>query len=46
MFRKESVDGQHAEGGSKVAVTLTGHAVRGCTGGLTDAVFHLAELIG
>lgn len=32
--------------GSKVAVTLTGHPRRGCTGGLTDAVFHLAELIG
>lgn len=32
--------------GSKVVVTLTGHPVRGCTGGLTDPVFHLAELIG
>ena len=32
--------------GRKVVVTLTGHPVRGCTGGLTDPVFHLAELIG
>lgn len=32
--------------GKKVVVTLTGHPVRGCTGGLTDAVFKLADLIG
>ncbi len=32
--------------GEQVIVTLTGHPVRGCTGGLTDAVFRLADLIG
>ena len=32
--------------GNEVTVALTGHPVRGCTGGLTDAVFHLADLIG
>ena len=32
--------------GTKVTVTLTGHPVRGCTGGLTDAVFKLAGRIG
>lgn len=30
----------------KVVVTLAGHPVRGCTGGLTDPVFKLADLIG
>jgi pterin-4a-carbinolamine dehydratase len=32
--------------GRKVVVTLTGHRMHGCVGGLNDAVFHLAELIG
>lgn len=32
--------------GKEVTVALTGHPVRGCTGGLTDAVFKLADLIG
>ena len=31
---------------TKAVVTLAGHPVRGCTGGLTDAVFRLADLIG
>ena len=30
----------------QVVVTLTGHPVRGCTGGLTAPVFKLADLIG
>ena len=30
----------------QVMVTLTGHPVRGCTGGLTAPVFKLADLIG
>ncbi|HVG07691.1 MAG TPA: 4a-hydroxytetrahydrobiopterin dehydratase [Thermoanaerobaculia bacterium] len=29
-----------------VTITLTGHPVRGCTGGLTGPVFKLADLIG
>ena len=29
-----------------VLVTLAGHPIRGCTGGLTDPVFKLADLIG
>lgn len=29
-----------------VVVTLAGHPVRGCTGGLTNPVFRLADLIG
>ncbi|HET9229120.1 MAG TPA: 4a-hydroxytetrahydrobiopterin dehydratase [Thermoanaerobaculia bacterium] len=32
--------------GLKVLVTLTGHPVRGCVGGLTNPVFKLADLIG
>lgn len=32
--------------GTEATVVLPGHPVRGCTGGLTDAVFNLAELIG
>ena len=32
--------------GKEVTVALTGHPVRGCTGGLTDAVFKLAGRIG
>ena len=32
--------------GKEVTVALTGHPVRGCTGGLTDSVFKLADLIG
>lgn len=32
--------------GTKVTITLTGHPVRGCTGGFTNAVFNLADLIG
>ena len=32
--------------GENIVVTLPGHPVRGCTGGLTDAVFKLAGLIG
>lgn len=31
--------------GKQVLLTLTGHPVRGCTGGLTAPVFKLAELI-
>ena len=31
--------------GKQVLLTLTGHPVRGCTGGLTSPVFKLAELI-
>jgi pterin-4a-carbinolamine dehydratase len=31
---------------TKVVVTLHGHPVRGCSGGLTDAVFNLAAEIG
>jgi hypothetical protein len=30
----------------EVTVTLKGHPVRGCTGGLTQAVIDLAGLIG
>ena len=33
-------------GRKQVVVTLKGHPARGCTGGLTDAVFDLAALIG
>ncbi|HWM90110.1 MAG TPA: hypothetical protein VN493_05035 [Thermoanaerobaculia bacterium] len=32
--------------GGKVIVSLPGYPPRGCTGGLTDAVFKLAGLIG
>lgn len=32
--------------GQTVLVTLTGHPVRGCVGGLTSPVFKLADLIG
>jgi hypothetical protein len=32
--------------GNEVSIILTGHPVRGCTGGLTNAVFNLADLIG
>ena len=32
--------------GTEVAIALTGHPVRGCTGGLTAPVFKLASLIG
>jgi pterin-4a-carbinolamine dehydratase len=32
--------------GNEVTITLTGHPVRGCAGGLTDSVFNLADLIG
>ena len=32
--------------GNEVGIALTGHAVRGCTGGLTGNVFNLADLIG
>ena len=32
--------------GNEVSITLTGHPVRGCTGGLTGSVFNLADLIG
>jgi pterin-4a-carbinolamine dehydratase len=32
--------------GPQVTVILEGHPVRGCTGGLTDPVFRLADLIG
>ena len=35
----------HLSGG-EVVVTLQGHPVRGCTGGLTSKVFTLAGLIG
>jgi len=32
--------------GKEVTITLAGHPVRGCTGGLTGPVFNLADLIG
>jgi pterin-4a-carbinolamine dehydratase len=32
--------------GKEVTIALTGHPVRGCTGGLTNTVFNLADLIG
>ena len=32
--------------GPKVDVTLEGHPIRGCVGGLTVPVFNLAEMIG
>jgi len=32
--------------GKRVAVTLTGHPVKGCVGGLTKAVFKLAAILG
>ena len=32
--------------GKRVLVTLTGHPVRGCIGGLTNAVFRTADMIG
>ena len=32
--------------GERVVVTLKGHPVRGCTGGLGKPVFKLAEMIG
>jgi len=32
--------------GNQVIVALPGHPVRGCTGGLTNPVFKLADLIG
>lgn len=32
--------------GKEVTIALTGHPVRGCTGGLTNPVFKLADLIG
>ncbi|MFL6197831.1 MAG: 4a-hydroxytetrahydrobiopterin dehydratase [Thermoanaerobaculia bacterium] len=32
--------------GTEVTITLMGHPVRGCTGGLTEPVFKLADLIG
>jgi pterin-4a-carbinolamine dehydratase len=32
--------------GKEVGIALTGHSVRGCVGGLTGAVFNLADLIG
>ena len=32
--------------GRTVSLTLTGHPIRGCAGGLTHPVFRLADLIG
>lgn len=32
--------------GRSVVLTLTGHPMRGCTGGLTNPVFRLAALLG
>ena len=32
--------------GNEVTITLPGHPVRGCVGGLGTPVFHLASLIG
>lgn len=32
--------------GRNVVLTLTGHPVKGCTGGLTDPVFRLAGILG
>jgi hypothetical protein len=47
MFRKEScMDMKRRLAGTEVAIALTGHPVRGCTGELTSNVFKLAGLIG
>ena len=32
--------------GRNVALTLTGHPLKGCTGGLTNPVFRLAAMLG
>lgn len=32
--------------GRSVSLTLTGHPVKGCTGGLTNPVFRLAGMLG
>ena len=32
--------------GKEVTIALPGHTVRGCTGGITEAVFKLAGMIG
>ena len=32
--------------GRNVALTLTGHPLKGCTGGLTNPVFRLAGMLG
>jgi len=32
--------------GRNVALTLTGHPIKGCTGGLTNPVFRLAAMLG
>ena len=32
--------------GRSVALTLTGHPLKGCTGGLTNPVFRLAGMLG
>jgi hypothetical protein len=32
--------------GGVVSVTLAGHPIQGCVGGLTNAVFRLAAMIG
>jgi pterin-4a-carbinolamine dehydratase len=32
--------------GRNVSLTLTGHPIRGCTGGLTHPVFRLAAMLG
>src|SRR5689334_4886817 len=37
---------QIALAGRNVSVTLTGHPLKGCTGGLTHPVFRLAALLG
>jgi len=42
--RRQPVDVKLA--GGKVVVKLQGHPLRGCTGGITTAVFKLAGLIG
>jgi hypothetical protein len=44
MMRRQPVMVKLWEG--DVVVTLHGNPVRGCTGGLTEPVFHLAGLIG
>jgi pterin-4a-carbinolamine dehydratase len=43
-LRKQPVTIAVASG--EVVVTLPGHPARGCVGGVTEAVFKLAELIG
>ena len=43
-FRRQPVT--IALAGRNVSLTLTGHPIRGCTGGLTNPVFRLAAMLG